>query len=955
MLDSQINISSWDTGDFYSNHEARLHNLNHKVRSERKKLLSEQHTILNSLRVRGLTKNDVESLVSGNLNLSEFTEDVKELCVRYVELNSYIDIKSKVAKRTKDKLLTLIANKVDANQQSHGSHHIRELKDHDLTEKNIISVFNSSFIRMLGVSQNEFTDDFLVVQVYYFNILKDLILYGFVYKGEKYRFYTASGGQIRTKKTVFVKESVWNKYEKTIMCGLTIDAINQKGGNNPNKHLVYMALSNSATDLWEDFDIDRSIVVDDFETDVYGTYDLISDEDYSIHRKTGYVPITHTDGAGMILPGAFGEKQKNRMVRLPWVKGLLGVFDFKKFIKQNNCSSVIKDIYGKEYDIVSDDIQVVFTKSQFKMCKYYDSWDEYKAYYKKYGCTAGYANIESGNIKNATINYQMLQTLTDITDSEIKDIASSSVSKIESLCDSVDNMKRAFGITAYNKNKTYLQKCIDLYPNLMNDRYLKRRLKEIKDSMVKRYRAGHLEVMGKYTFILPDFYAACEFWFMNLKDPDGLLKDKEVFCNLFKNSEKLDCLRSPHLYKEHAVRYNMAYNFASNASDSERKVHKQIHEWFCTNALYTSCHDLISKLLMFDVDGDTSLVVADKKIIDVAERNMKGIVPLYYNMRKAEPKILTNNVIYDGLISAFTSGNIGRYSNMITQIWNSDAFIKGTPEEQRNAIDCIKLLCMENNFCIDSAKTLYMPVRPQWFSDRLSCYTKNKLPCFFTFAKDKSESQVEKRNGSFVNKLYDIIPNPRISCKKLGLEKIDYKLLMNNKNMKVNVDFSSHGRVDKDNTEALILKYLELSKKYTYKINQKLINNDTHIPMPVALNAQTRMEFLTNKWTNEIVSELKSIEPNKSIVTDKLVKFLYGMNKSFHVELLWLCYGEQIYKNLKKNLSCSHSEKSKTRTKSLQCRDCGQWFSVNIMNGKTQRCKQCQSDFNRFRKRKWKK
>ena len=51
-----------------------------------------------------------------------------------------------------------------------------------------------------------------------------------------------------------MKESVWNRIEKTVMCGLTIDKINQKGGSNVNKYLAYMALSNSATDEWDAFD-----------------------------------------------------------------------------------------------------------------------------------------------------------------------------------------------------------------------------------------------------------------------------------------------------------------------------------------------------------------------------------------------------------------------------------------------------------------------------------------------------------------------------------------------------------------------------------------------------------------------------------------------------------------------------------------------------------------------------
>ena len=200
-------------------------------------------------------------------------------------------------------------------------------------DKKIISVFDSAFTRMIGAKQDELTEDFMVIQVYYFDIIKDLIYNGFIYKGEKYIYFTSSAGQIRTKKTVFVKESVWKKYEKTIMCGLTIDSINEKGGNNPNKHLAYMALTNSATDVWHEFDIDKTIVIDDFETNVYGTYDLVDDADYSIKRVSGYVPVAHTDGAGMMLPFAFGKEQKNQMVRLPWIKGLLGVFDFKKFIE----------------------------------------------------------------------------------------------------------------------------------------------------------------------------------------------------------------------------------------------------------------------------------------------------------------------------------------------------------------------------------------------------------------------------------------------------------------------------------------------------------------------------------------------------------------------------------------------------------------------------------------------
>jgi len=77
------------------------------------------------------------------------------------------------------------------------------------------------------------------------------------------------------------------------------------------------------------------------------------------------------------------------------------------------------------------------------------------------------------------------------------------------------------------------------------------------------------------------------------------------------------------------------------------------------------------------------------------------IVPLYYNMRKASPVQLTNENIYNGLIAAFTGGNIGVISNDISKIWNSDAICNGNEEDKKEAIDCIKCLCCQNNFVID--------------------------------------------------------------------------------------------------------------------------------------------------------------------------------------------------------------------------------------------------------------
>lgn len=96
----------------------------------------------------------------------------------------------------------------------------------------------------------------------------------------------------------------------------------------------------------------------------------------------------------------------------------------------------------------------------------------------------------------------------------------------------------------------------------------------------------------------------------------------------------------------------MLYDLMLPIKYTEKELKKS--KWFTTNAVYTSTYDLISKILQFDVDGDQALVVADQDFIRIAERNMNGIIPLYYNMQKAKPVELNNKNIYAGLNAAFT-------------------------------------------------------------------------------------------------------------------------------------------------------------------------------------------------------------------------------------------------------------------------------------------------------------
>lgn len=469
------------------------------------------------------------------------------------------------------------------------NNNIRNLRQEKINKYNIVSIFESTLTRTLNIPINSLSTDLIIVTAYFFDVLEDIVKDGFIYNSEKYICLTASAGQIRKKKTVYIKEDLLKKYLNTITCGLTLDHINSKGGVNVNKYLAYTALNNSATDLIENFDITKTIVVPDLETDVVGTVDFISDKTYEIERKENIqIPVPHTDGCGMVLPLM---SKKNMMIRLPWVKGLLISFPFDKFIKKFNKEKnincgIIKDIYGKEHNILKEDIQIIFTESQFKMHKYYSSWSEYQKNFIKYHCQAGKCNEEDDSFDKAKINYQMLQTLIDMSNEELNIICNNTIKDIKNIGSNINTMLKVLGVSTNKKNKNFLQKSLKLYPEMLQDNYCREVLRQVKKSIVKQGRSGRITIDGTYTFISPDLYAFCEYLFLGNKNPKGLLKNKDVYCKIFKDNDKLDCLRSPHLYMEHAIRNNV--------------IDKEKSEWFTTNALYTSCHDLISKILMFD-------------------------------------------------------------------------------------------------------------------------------------------------------------------------------------------------------------------------------------------------------------------------------------------------------------------------------------------------------------------
>lgn len=816
-----------------------------------------------------------------------------------------------------------------------------------------ISEFCSEESRALGLSPNQITFDKIIVKWNSEDILRQIVINGFYVpilqpngnvENLLFHIMTASAGQLRTDKVQFISDTAWSKIKDRLQCGLDWNKINEKGGINVNKYMAYMALPCSATEIW-DIDIDRMIVVDDFEAPVKGVVDYIT-KDYQIIRCEKEVIIPHSDGCGMMLPKACGVQDENGkwyfdsganfMIRGPYIKGLLSSFDFIRFCEVNNCEPILTDIYGKEWNLIEDDIQIILTKSQFKLWKYYkvdkndpndaqwaenEGWLKYKYYFKQCGCNICKTNYEEDEINDTEICYQMIQSIVDMTDDEIEQFIGQHKQKIIDI--STDKWSMLRTLKAEEDSPNAYRRCLYHYHPLLRDGYTKDTLRSIKKRWIYDGKSAAIKCKNKRLFVIPDLYAACQFWFLGDKTPEGILHGDEVASVLIRNEDEVACLRSPHL----------SFEWSLNPVSKDPEV----YTWFTTNGIYTSCHSLISRILQFDVDGDQLNVVTEKYLIEAAKRNIEkfDIVPLYYDMGKAGDRALSYEEYYFGLKRAHDYSGIGAVSNKITRVWAKDNCDR----------DVTKLLTYMNNLVIDAAKTGEVNGFENYpeINKRVNKATGGmnaKMPYFFQFTKNGRRETNQNRsyakpNNSTMNRIcqkFDDIPKQRLNMKMAGVAPFNYKMMLSSSEFEYFND--------------VVQLFCELNRMNLSNVIES--TNELNVTDIVnKINYDSVKEYIIEEI--EKICTLEEAYPS-------IVCYLFaGQNsdKATYKQMFWRIFGNiaerNILHNIKYGTVCpkcgmhypkwsSHSC-AKKMAGMVCCEDCGEWV---IRTGPRQtRCPEC--------------
>ena len=185
------------------------------------------------------------------------------------------------------------------------------------------------------------------------------------------------------------------------------------------------------------------------------------------------------------------------------------------------------------------------------------------------------------------------------------------------------------------------------------------------------------------------------------------------------------------------------------------------------------------------------------------------------------------------------------------------------------------------------------------------------------YAKDKTKKQVEIKNNSPTNMLQSIIPNSKINFKLIGLNKFDYKMLMDNDE----VDITS------DKAIQIIELYNKLDLKKYFIINW---DNDEK-----KKDKYSSISYLYKKIRENILS----INHDKKYVIDVLVEYLYNHKKSNFKTTLWSSFGDVIVENIIKNI------RKKLLQGYIQCSECNKL--INPINNRQKYCPTCWKEINK--------
>ena len=603
-----------------------------------------------------------------------------------------------------------------------------------------------------------FVDDIVNIKVVTKKEYRELGRKGFDLNGKHYVRFMVGSGQMRRNTVTFINEELFDYMQERLMCGLSgkIKTINLA------KLSAYFALSFSSV-LW--VREPRVCVIKDFDTVIPNqrlNWINKGEDGNTVTQIYKDIKLNSADGQGLISPEMaklWAEDMHlnyvpcSFVVRTAFVKGNLVPFDFKEYAKEHGVTT-IKDRYGTEYNV--EDIDVLLSESQFKMAKYYSSWEGYLSYHKAYNLKWGVARYNKEfDDEYVLTNYQYIQVL-NLSKEDVDGLISYTTNWIKNICSG--NLEYALTYNVGVKNPALnvdsiinscgstFTKAIIKNPEMLKDGFVQRKIyNSIKES-IRQAKIGRIWVKGNYSFMISDPVAQCRSA-LGLS-PDGLLPANHIYGNFWNKrgiSGEVCLLRSP------LTHYSEVNVQELSNTEEMQKWYKYIYSGIIYNIYDIS----VVKHADSDFDGDICMATDNPYFLKGAKREE---LPIMYD-KEAVPtqKITLPNQVRCDIKGLDTK--VGQITNYSTSMLAMLPLFKGEKQQdQKQEIETrLKLLRELQGAEIDKIKGTTPPNFPKSWRHWVHI---NKDDDDITKAeKYKYNSMVVKKKPYFFIYLYSTLMN----------------------------------------------------------------------------------------------------------------------------------------------------------------------------------------------------
>ena len=766
-----------------------------------------------------------------------------------------------------------------------------------------------------------------------------------------YRRFNSSASQARVSTVTFVEEKTANKLHEKLDNGR-----NKNKEIAPSKFNAYKGLAGSSTQV---VSTPEFCVIPDYESETTFQAHRVTqtewDKDDILNHETINDVFNRFDGQGLISV----EKAKEWSdelgldyipaqwcIRQNFIKGMLCTFDIKSFCeKKNDGNYIIKTSYGEVADLQSTD--VILSESQAKL---WDSWDSLESYQENCKDNGLYWGVTLYTAKKdkdiLTMNYQFMQTL-NLDKLDIEKVSNKFVDWITGISSENINYTLLFllgeNVTEekidkmINHGENYWVKSLMLNHNLINDKYIKRKVHDMVKRKIQRACLGDIIVDGNFQVIVSDPYAqmqhAC-----GHKEVTGLLGKGQYYSNYWnkRDVKQVDSMRAPLTYRSEHVLLDL--------------VNEDSEDWYkyCYTGIIVNIHgDETVRWAGSDFDYDILATTSDETVIKGVYKNE---LPVVYVAPKPDKKVIDDNAedfLYKSDLFSFGS-IIGSITNKSTTGYALLPSLKEGTDEYDVMLNRIRMCTKLQSAQIDKAKigrevkgipspwTKYQKVNEDDTEEVVkikefdNSILLDKHPYFFIYlypnTKNKYNKHFKKYNISSQQKfgltLRELMNRKRKTKEQIDfLHKFDYFSPVINSNCVMNelcryiesIDFKIKEIVSKDEKidyrTLMSVKFKEIDKeKYesiinTYNKYRSVLGKYISVNNKSSKNGYDEDTYRIIKGGYDTFQEeMNKVCSNVEELVNYLVYMFYADGFKYNKDILWKLYGYQIFENIKNNV-----------------------------------------------------